>query len=97
MRNSNQTASGITTRVSQSVIWRSIASVVLFMALGWFTVTYAASDAPVALSAGGRIDCSSIEAASVTPDLTVLPQASQAFSVTVLDTNDTWGYIDPCG
>ena len=79
------------------VVWRTVASILLLVGLGWLilsTTVWGASEHDTTPPPANYSSFVSIEDISPTDHIT---EISQVFTLTVLSTNDTWGYLDPCG
>ena len=79
------------------VVWRTVASILLLAGLGWLilsTTVWGASEHDITPPPADYSPFASVGDISPTDHIT---ETSQVFTLTVLSTNDTWGYLDPCG
>ena len=75
---------------NRRALWRIVAAALLFVALAWLALAAAAQGAsPLAATDSGD--------ASFAVQPVAASAATHPFTLTVLATNDTWGYLDPCG
>ncbi len=80
---------------SRRALWRIIAPLLLFVVLAWLALTVLAHGASPLPATGSPSIVFSVQAG---PAFAAgLPAVSTPFTLTVLATNDTWGYLDPCG
>ena len=78
-------------------MWRTVASMLLVGSLGWLilsTTAWGASEHDTTASAVHHSPFASVGDISPIDHIT---KTSEGFTLTVLSTNDTWGYLDPCG
>jgi hypothetical protein len=67
--------------------WSAVGAVMVTVGLGWYVVGIQPATAGSSAQRSGVWSSGPGQAVS----------SSEVFTLTVLHTNDTWGYVDPCG
>jgi hypothetical protein len=70
--------------------WSVIGVAALTIGLGWYALRIPAADAALSAQPDFGSGVGSLDRARGV-------RSSEVFTLTVLHTNDTWGYVDPCG
>ena len=80
---------------NRRALWQVVATLLLFVVLAWLALTVLAHGASPLPATGSPAAVFSVQA--MPAFAAGLPAVSTPFTLTVLATNDTWGYLDPCG
>ena len=80
----------------KAMTWRLIGALLMFLGLSWLALDVHAQVSSEAAFA--TISMAPTHAVTTNDTLaTALGESTSVFTLTVLNTNDTWGYLDPCG
>jgi hypothetical protein len=77
--------------------WRTVASILLAAGLGWVLLSSAAWGDSEHYATAPAISSSPLASVGDMSPIDHITKTSEGFTLTVLSTNDTWGYLDPCG
>jgi 2',3'-cyclic-nucleotide 2'-phosphodiesterase (5'-nucleotidase family) len=70
--------------------WPIMAAIALTAGLGWYALSTQAASAGLS-ALPGQVNLTPPDSSSVSI------ASSAVVTLTILHTNDTWGYVDPCG